>query len=70
MFSVEQIISEQFPSLSRSPAMFTTTLSRVLRLILREKDFALFSREYPDFSGADFSGCNAIWGKCPVGQRW
>lgn len=59
MFSVDQIISEQFPSLSRSPAMFTTTLSRVLRLILREKDFAFFFQGIPAFAGNGFCGTGA-----------
>lgn len=54
MFSVDQIILEHFPSLVRSPGVFSTTLSRLLRLILRERDFVAFAEEYPQLQGMDF----------------
>lgn len=54
MFSVDQLIQEHFPSLAARPGLFSTTLSRVLRLILREKDFVAFAREYPQLQGMDF----------------
>ena len=44
MFSIDQLIHEHFPALAAKPGLFSTTLSRVLRLILREKDFAAFAR--------------------------
>jgi hypothetical protein len=54
MFSVDQIIQEQFPVLGNSPPVFATMLSRLLRLILRERDFQLFAQEYPHLQGMDF----------------
>lgn len=54
MFSVDQIIQENFPSLAAKPGLFSTTLSRLLRLILREKDFVAFAKEYPQLQGMDF----------------
>jgi putative hemolysin len=54
MFSVDQIIRENFPLLTDKPSLFSTTLSRILRLILRERDFVAFSREYPHLRGMDF----------------
>ncbi len=54
MFSVDQIIHEQFPSLDGAPGIFSTTLSRLLRLILRERDFVAFAAEYPHLRGMDF----------------
>lgn len=54
MFSVDQLIQENFPALASKPGLFSTTLSRVLRLILRERDFVAFSNEYPQLKGMDF----------------
>lgn len=54
MFSIDQIIQENFPAVYDRSGLFSTTLSRVLRLILREKDFVAFSREYPHLQGMDF----------------
>lgn len=54
MFSIDQLIHEHFPSLAAKPGLFSTTLSRVLRLVLREKDFVAFAREYPQLQGMDF----------------
>ena len=54
MFSIDQLIHEHFPALAAKPGLFSTTLSRVLRLILREKDFAAFADEYPHLQGMDF----------------
>lgn len=54
MFSVDQLMQENFPALTSNPGMFSTTLSRLLRLILRERDFIAFSREYPQLKGMDF----------------
>ncbi len=54
MFSVDQIIQEHFPFFAEKPTLFSTTLSRVLRLILRERDFVAFAAEYPHLRGMDF----------------
>ena len=43
MFSIDQLIHEHFPALAAKPGLFSTTLSRVLRLILREKDSILIT---------------------------
>ncbi|HQQ63123.1 MAG TPA: GNAT family N-acyltransferase [Pseudomonadales bacterium] len=54
MFSVDQILSDHFPGFAEKPAFVSSTLSRLLRLILREKDFVAFSSEYPHLRGMDF----------------
>lgn len=53
MFSVEQVIKQNYPQLEQSPMRASFTRF-VLRDLLHEKDFIDFSHRYPHLTGLDF----------------
>lgn len=53
MFTVDEVLAEQYPALNNNPVL-GPSLKPLLRKILREKAFQLFSRKYPHLKGMDF----------------
>ncbi len=60
MFSVEEIVSQHLPELSKkipgidkSPKLLKS-INTVLRYLLHEKEFVQFAKDYPNLKGVDF----------------
>ena len=53
MFTVEQVLSDHYPTVQRTPVL-GPAVRPVLRKLLREDDFSNFAARYPHLKGMDF----------------
>lgn len=54
MLRVESVVEHRFPGLRARKPLITKPLITLLRLLLREKDFQQFHKDYPHLEGFDF----------------